>query len=73
MTRRTAGSVFVAGDCATANSYCYNPHGEATLLRPTSTANAFREHATFPLDDDEYAGAGAGADAGAGAGAGVRP
>lgn len=55
MTRRTAGSVFVVGNCATANSYYFNPHGEATLLRPTSTANAFREHATFPLDDYAYA------------------
>ena len=54
MTEKVADSVFVLGQCATANSYYFNQHGEATLLRPTSTLAAFREQATFPLDDYEF-------------------
>ena len=54
MTAKVADSVFVLGQCATANSYYFNQHGEATLLRPTSTLAAFREQAGFPLDDYEY-------------------
>lgn len=44
-------SVFTNGDCATARSYYFNPSGEATLLRATSTLNAVRENRTFPLSD----------------------
>ena len=44
-------SVFNNGDCATSRSYYFNPSGEATLLRPTSTLNAVREGRTFPLSD----------------------
>ncbi|MFC0107599.1 flavin-containing monooxygenase [Kibdelosporangium aridum] len=51
MTEKLGDSVFVLGQCATANSYYFNPHGEATLLRPSSTVNAFREAGSFPLDD----------------------
>jgi cation diffusion facilitator CzcD-associated flavoprotein CzcO len=54
MTEKVGDSVFVLGDCATANSYYFNQHGEATLLRPTSTINAFREQGSFPLEDYEY-------------------
>ncbi len=57
MTDRLGTSVFTAGDCRTARSYYFNQHGEATLLRPTSTINAFREAASFPLDDYEFTGA----------------
>lgn len=57
MTERLGNSVFNAGDCSTARSYYFNQHGEATLLRPTSTINAFREAATFPLDDYELSSA----------------
>lgn len=55
MTAKVGESVFVLGQCSTANSYYFNQHGEATLLRPTSTLNAFREAAAFPLDDYTYA------------------
>lgn len=55
MTERLRDSVFVLGDCATSRSYYFNQHGEATLLRPTSTANAFREAGSFPFDDYAYA------------------
>jgi len=55
MTDQVGHSVFALGQCGTANSYYFNQHGEATLLRPTSTINAFREAASFPLDDYAYA------------------
>ncbi len=44
-------SVFNHGNCATSRSYYFNPSGEATLLRPTSTLNSMREARTFPLSD----------------------
>lgn len=55
MTEKVGKSVFVLGQCATANSYYFNQHGEATLLRPSSTLNAFREAGKFPLDAYTYA------------------
>jgi cation diffusion facilitator CzcD-associated flavoprotein CzcO len=55
MTANLQDSVFVNGSCATSRSYYFNQHGEATLLRPTSTLNAFREAGSFPLDDYSYA------------------
>ncbi|MCW2825794.1 MAG: monooxygenase [Aeromicrobium sp.] len=55
MTANLTDSVFVQGSCATSRSYYFNQHGEATLLRPTSTLNAFREARSFPLEDYVYA------------------
>ena len=55
MTDRIEDSVFVNGSCATSRSYYFNQHGMATLLRPTSTINAFREASKFPLEDYAYA------------------
>ncbi|HET9422654.1 MAG TPA: NAD(P)/FAD-dependent oxidoreductase [Nocardioides sp.] len=55
MTDKVGSSVFALGQCATANSYYFNQHGEATLLRPTSTVAAHREAVRFPLDDYSYA------------------
>jgi len=46
-------SVFNAGDCSGSRSYYFNQHGEATLLRPTSTLAAIREASRFPLHDYE--------------------
>ncbi len=54
MTDLLGNSVFNAGSCATARSYYFNQHGEATLLRPTSTISAHREAVRFPLDDYTY-------------------
>ena len=54
VTERLADSVFYAGDCATARSYYFNQHGEAAILRPTSTLNALREAGRFPLRDYTY-------------------
>ena len=55
VTERLGDSVFTLGSCATARSYYFNQHGEAALLRPTSTINTHREAQTFPLDDYSYA------------------
>ncbi|MFE9576400.1 flavin-containing monooxygenase [Nocardia sp. NPDC006044] len=54
VTDKLGTSVFYGGDCSTARSYYFNPHGEAALLRPTSTLNAHREAVSFPLDDYVY-------------------
>jgi cation diffusion facilitator CzcD-associated flavoprotein CzcO len=51
MTERIGDTVFVAGNCATSNSYYFNPQGEATLLRPVSTKSAIRQASEFPLTD----------------------
>ena len=55
MTERLKDSVFALGDCSTAGSYYFNQHGEAAILRPTSTVNAFAEAGRFPLDAYTYA------------------
>ena len=47
--------MFYNGSCGTANSYYFNQHGEAAILRPTSTLNAMREARRFPLEDYAYA------------------
>ncbi|MFE3544483.1 flavin-containing monooxygenase [Nocardia sp. NPDC059177] len=54
VTAKLGASVFYGGDCSTARSYYFNQHGEAALLRPTSTASAHHEAVTFPLDDYTY-------------------
>lgn len=55
MTDKVGDSVFSLGQCSTANSYYFNQHGEATLLRPTATVSAHRAAASFPLEDYSYA------------------
>jgi cation diffusion facilitator CzcD-associated flavoprotein CzcO len=55
MTDRVGHSIFSLGSCAGANSYYFNQHGEATLLRPTSTLNAYRAASSFPLGDYAFA------------------
>lgn len=57
MTAKLGDSVFYAGTCSTARSYYFNQHGEAAILRPTSTLNALREASNFPLDAYSYSGA----------------
>ncbi|GAC66636.1 flavin-containing monooxygenase [Gordonia soli] len=44
-------SVFYTGDCSRARSYYFNQHGEAALLRPSSTLSTLREMERFPLAD----------------------
>ncbi|MBP2472278.1 cation diffusion facilitator CzcD-associated flavoprotein CzcO [Crossiella equi] len=55
MTDKVGDTVFGLGQCSTANSYYFNQHGEAVLLRPTSTSNARREAVRFPVNDYHYA------------------
>jgi cation diffusion facilitator CzcD-associated flavoprotein CzcO len=57
VTAKLADSVFYVGRCETARSYYFNQHGEAAILRPTSTINAFREAERFPLDAYAYTAA----------------
>ncbi len=54
MRTKVGDSVFSLGQCATAHSYYFNQHGEATLLRPTSTINAHRAAGRFPLEHYTY-------------------
>jgi cation diffusion facilitator CzcD-associated flavoprotein CzcO len=51
MTELLGESLFTTGNCATARSYYFNPAGEPTLLRPSSTEAAIREASEFPLTD----------------------
>jgi cation diffusion facilitator CzcD-associated flavoprotein CzcO len=55
VTDNLGDSVFYRGRCQTSRSYYFDPHGEASILRPTSTINALREAGSFPLDDYAYA------------------
>jgi len=54
VTGKLGDSVFYLGNCAGSRSYYFNQHGEAAILRPTSTINAFREASRFPLGDYTY-------------------
>jgi cation diffusion facilitator CzcD-associated flavoprotein CzcO len=54
MTELLGDSLFTRGNCATARSYYFNPSGEATLLRPTSTRTAIREASTYPVTDYHF-------------------
>ena len=55
MTRKLGDSVFYQGNCASARSYYFDPHGEAALLRPTPVVTSNREAGTFPLTDYAFA------------------
>ena len=54
MKRQLRGSVFVTGDCTSANSYYFDPHGEPSLMRPTPVVGAHLRHETFPLSDYQF-------------------
>ena len=49
MKQRVQRSVFVNGNCALSRSYYFNQHGEATLLRPTSSIAALWQAGRYPL------------------------
>ncbi|MCV7230188.1 flavin-containing monooxygenase [Mycolicibacterium komossense] len=51
MTELLGDSLWTIGNCATSRSYYYNPSGEPSLLRPTSTKEAVREASDFPFSD----------------------
>lgn len=51
---RLGDSVFTLGACDGARSYYFNQHGEAALLRPTTTGEAFHAARSFPLADYRF-------------------
>ena len=51
---RLAGSLWFSSNCAGANSYYFDHHGDVPYMRPTSGRQARRAAATFPLDDYRY-------------------
>ncbi len=55
MRRNLGSSVFVNGQCGGSNSYYFNPHGEAAMLRPTPTPIALWEADHFPLEHYRFA------------------
>ncbi len=48
VTDKLGDSVFYRGQCQTSRSYYFDPHGEASILRPTSTRNALRDARPLP-------------------------
>ncbi|MBO2449572.1 NAD(P)/FAD-dependent oxidoreductase [Actinomadura barringtoniae] len=54
VTRRMPDTVFLNGNCATANSYYFDEHGDAPWQRPSTVIAARRRSRTFPLEDYEY-------------------
>lgn len=54
MRDRFEDSLFLNGQCATANSYYFDERGDVPYLRPTSSKEAFRAAADFPLDDYRF-------------------
>ena len=48
---RMATSLFNTNNCAPANSYYFDHHGDTPFLRPSSSAQAYEAARTFPLDD----------------------
>jgi cation diffusion facilitator CzcD-associated flavoprotein CzcO len=52
--RRMAGSLWFNSNCASANSYYFDHHGDVPYLRPTSGREAERASRSFPLDDYRY-------------------
>ncbi|QRY84650.1 NAD(P)/FAD-dependent oxidoreductase [Tsukamurella tyrosinosolvens] len=55
MSHRLERSVFQLGACEGSRSYYFDPHGEATLLRPSSVVGARRDARAFPIDDYAFA------------------
>ncbi len=54
MTVLLGDSVFYNGNCGPVRSYYFNQHGEAAILRPTSTYNTRREAGSFALTDYSF-------------------
>ncbi|MGU3290920.1 flavin-containing monooxygenase [Williamsia sp. M5A3_1d] len=54
VTEKLGDSVFYGGQCSTSRSYYFNQHGEAALLRPTSTSASFAAASTFPVSDYQF-------------------
>ncbi|MGV0834383.1 flavin-containing monooxygenase [Mycolicibacterium thermoresistibile] len=54
VARMMATSLFFTNNCATANSYHFDQHGDVTALRPTSGRQSRRASRTFPLSDYRF-------------------
>ncbi|WP_280265687.1 flavin-containing monooxygenase [Nocardia wallacei] len=52
--RRMRNTVFFASNCANSNSYYFDRHGDAPLLRPSSMAEAWWRARHFDLDHYRY-------------------
>jgi cation diffusion facilitator CzcD-associated flavoprotein CzcO len=52
--RRMARSLWFTSNCATANSYYFDHHGDVPFLRPTTGRQAQHASRSFPLDDYRY-------------------
>ncbi len=52
--RRMVKSLFYGSNCATANSYYFDHHGDTPYLRPTSGREAHRASRSFPLEDYRF-------------------
>jgi cation diffusion facilitator CzcD-associated flavoprotein CzcO len=63
--RRLAGSLWLNSNCAGANSYYFDHHGDVPYLRPTSGLQAHRASRNFSLEDYRFATVGASPTAGA--------
>lgn len=54
MRSKAASSVFATGHCATANSYYFNQHGEAALLRLSSVRRGMADAKHFPISSYQF-------------------
>ena len=54
MLEQVGDTVFAVGHCSEARSYYFNPHGEATLLRPMTAKAAIEQASEFPLTDYSF-------------------
>jgi cation diffusion facilitator CzcD-associated flavoprotein CzcO len=52
--KRIARSLWFSSNCATANSYYFDHHGDVPFLRPTSGRQAERASRSFSLDDYSF-------------------
>jgi cation diffusion facilitator CzcD-associated flavoprotein CzcO len=53
---RLANSLWQYNNCATANSYYFDHHGDTPFLRPTSSGQARRASRGFPFEDYVFSG-----------------
>jgi cation diffusion facilitator CzcD-associated flavoprotein CzcO len=51
---RMSKALWYGSNCATANSYYYDHHGDTPYLRPTSGRAAFKAARSFPIDDYRF-------------------
>ncbi|WP_238847506.1 flavin-containing monooxygenase [Nocardia arthritidis] len=52
--RRQPNTVFYNNNCAAANSYYFDKHGDAPILRPSSAVESWWDSRTFRLSDYEF-------------------